>query len=173
MALDELLASVRDYRIPAPLPDHDSLIEYDRRRMTKESLLERVISTSVETADAGRLLSAAVMVLRGKTREDAPGSDEEQRRFIEVFAAAAASRAQKVRAACDDLWKALSEQPLLYVPLAKGGSPREIVAVRTRQHAHSRFALLAAAAGAVGGNVRAAGSRPRRWRRTIRSAPAR
>ncbi|MFN0021448.1 MAG: hypothetical protein ACKVP0_24620 [Pirellulaceae bacterium] len=134
IALDDLLASVRDYRIPAPLPDHDSLIEYDRRRMTKESLLERVISTCVETADAGRLLSAAVMVLRGKTREETPGSDEEQRRFIEVFAALLQSDPKKVRTACDELWKALSEQPLLYVPLAKGGSPAEIVAVRTRQH---------------------------------------
>lgn len=133
-ALDELLASVRDYRIPAPLPDHDSLIEYDRRRMTKESLLERVVSTSVETTDAGRLLSAAVMVLRGKTREETPGSDEEQRRFIEVFAALLQAEPKKVRSACDELWKALSEQPLLYVPLAKGGSPAEIVAVRTRQH---------------------------------------
>lgn len=134
LALNELLATVRDYRIPAPLPDHDSLIEYDRRRMTKESLLERVISASVETADAGRLLSAAVMVLRGKTREETPGADEEQRRFIEVFAALIQTEPKKVRAACDDLWKALSEQPLLYVPLAKGGSPAEIVAVRTRQH---------------------------------------
>ena len=134
LALDELLSSVRDYRIPPPLPDHDSLIEYDRRRMTKESLLERVISTCVETADAGRLLSAAVMVLRGKMREEAPGSDEEQRRFIEVFAALLQSDPKKVRTACDELWKALSEQPLLYVPLAKGGSPAEIVAVRTRQH---------------------------------------
>ena len=133
-ALDELLASVRDYRIPAPLPDHDSLIEYDRRRMTKESLLERIVSTSVETTDAGRLLSAAVMVLRGKTREETPGSDEEQRRFIEVFAALLQAEPKKVRSACDELWKALSEQPLLYVPLAKGGAPAEIVAVRTRQH---------------------------------------
>jgi hypothetical protein len=133
-ALDKLLASVRDYRIPNPLPDHDSLIEYDRRRMTKESLLERIISTSVETADAGRLLSAAVMVLRGKTREETPGADEEQRRFVEVFAALLQAEPKKVRAACDELWKALSEQPLLYVPLAKGGEPAEIVAVRTRQH---------------------------------------
>src|SRR5439155_21660015 len=41
VALTELLASIRDYRIPAPLSDHDSLVEYDRRRMTKESLLDR------------------------------------------------------------------------------------------------------------------------------------
>ena len=39
------------------------------------------------------------------------------------------------RQACGDLLKALAKQPLLYVPLAKGGNPQEIVAVRVRQHA--------------------------------------
>jgi hypothetical protein len=47
-ALAELLAAVRDYKIPTPSTDHDAMVEYDRRRMTKESLLERAIATSVE-----------------------------------------------------------------------------------------------------------------------------
>src|SRR6185295_15135084 len=59
-SLAGLLDSIRDYHVPAPSSDHDSLVEYDRRRMTKESLLERAIATSVEMAGAARLLAAAL-----------------------------------------------------------------------------------------------------------------
>ncbi|MDX1945914.1 MAG: hypothetical protein SFU86_10995 [Pirellulaceae bacterium] len=132
-ALADLLAVVRDYRIPTPAADHDSMVEYDRRRMTKESLLERVIGTSVETADAARMLQAAVAVLEGSEPRAAP--EDELRRGVVVFAALLKQDLPAAREACGDLLKALARQPLLYVPLAKGGDPREIVSVRVRQHA--------------------------------------
>ncbi|MEX2173627.1 MAG: hypothetical protein WD872_04645 [Pirellulaceae bacterium] len=132
-ALTNLLAVVRDYKIPAHAADHDSMVEYDRRRMTKESLLERVIGTGVETADASRLLQGALAVL-----QDAPPrgeADDELRRTVEVFAALLRQDNSAAREAIGHFLKVLSSQRLLYVPLARGGNPQEIVKVRVRQHA--------------------------------------
>jgi hypothetical protein len=131
--LENLVAAVRDYKIPTPASNHDALVEYDRRRMTKESLLERVIATSVETADASRLLQAAVAVLHDATPRGEPG--DELRHTVAVFAALLRQDSPTARDASSRLFKVLVQQPLLYVPLAKGGNPQEIVAVRVRQHA--------------------------------------
>jgi hypothetical protein len=133
--LEKLVATIRDYKIPAPAANHDAHVEYDRRRMTKESLLERVIATSVETADAARLLQAAVTVLNDSPPPGQPG--DERRQTIAVFAALLRQDASDAREAAGRLAKGLVQQPLLYVPLAKGGNPQEIVAVRVRQHAIS------------------------------------
>lgn len=131
-ALARLLTVVRDYKIPGSAGDHDSNVEYDRRRMTKESLLERIISTSVEAADASRLLQAAVSVL-AETAPRGKGGDELER-AVNVFGALLRQDAAAAGDACAALVKVLARQPLLYVPLAKGGNPQEIVAVRVRQH---------------------------------------
>ncbi len=133
--LEQLVASIRDYKIPAPAANHDAHVEYDRRRMTKESLLERVIATSVETADAARLLQAAMTVLTDSPPPGQPGDELYQ--TISVFAALLGQDASAAREAAGRLCKVLVQQPLLYVPLAKGGNPQEIVAVRVRQHAIS------------------------------------
>lgn len=133
-ALANLLASVRNFEVPLPKSDHDSLVEYDRRRMTKESLLERIVAASVEMADAARMLSAGLLVL-GEEPAPSAGDEDEQRRFTAVFAALLHRGEEPIRRACLDLWKSLARRPLLYVPLAKGGEPREIVAIRARQHA--------------------------------------
>lgn len=132
--LNSLVAAVRDYRIPNPSGDHDSMIEYDRRRMIKESLLERVVSTSVEMADAARLLLAAQAALHPEATAAPPG-DEESQRTVAVLTALLKRDEAAIKASCDLLFKNLLQQPLLYVPLAKGGDPPEIVVVRTRQHA--------------------------------------
>ncbi|MGD0901036.1 MAG: hypothetical protein ABR915_24665, partial [Thermoguttaceae bacterium] len=55
-ALLRLLADVHRYRIPPPHGTQESLVEYDRRRGVKEMLLEQIIATCVETADAARIL---------------------------------------------------------------------------------------------------------------------
>ncbi|WP_425615009.1 hypothetical protein NA78x_004897 [Anatilimnocola sp. NA78] len=138
--LTKLVAAVRDYRIPNPSGDHDSMVEYDRRRMIKESLLERVVSTSVEMADAARLLIAAQNALNHNTPNQivavAPAADkEEAERLVAVFTALLRRDELAVKSACELLFKTLLRLPLLYVPLGKGGNPPEIVVVRTRQHA--------------------------------------
>jgi hypothetical protein len=140
--LVRLMVEVREFRIPSPSVDHDAMVEYDRRRMTKESLLERIVSTSVETANADRLLKAALEVLEpshASADDSAAGnpldSDAEQRRLIPLFAALLKADVASTKALALEVRHELAQHPLLYVPLAKGGNPEEIVAVRVRQHA--------------------------------------
>lgn len=140
--LAKLLANVRDYNITSPAADHDSMVEYDRRRMTKESLLERIIATSVETADASRMLDAALsavdapssLVAFDPTKERSP-QEREHELTAAVFSSLLRRDVAAVHRTSSTLWDNLAELPLLYVPLSKGGSPTEIVAVRVRQHA--------------------------------------
>ncbi len=56
----ELLAEVNSYAISKAGADTDAMSRYDRQRVLKESLLERIISTAVETSDARRMLLAAL-----------------------------------------------------------------------------------------------------------------
>jgi hypothetical protein len=122
----ELIEAVHRYAIPQPTGSHDSMVEYDRQRMIKDSLLEHIISTCVETADAGRLILAAssaatdgndscqledgasVAVLRGVLHGDVAAVNRHWAMFTQ--------------------W--LAQQELLYVPLGKGGRPRRIVRAR-------------------------------------------
>ncbi len=143
--LMELLDTVERHSIPTPSGDHESMVEYDRRRMIKESLLERVIETTVETADAVRLLSSA-LAAQSANGDVANDTDDEQQRAgaaadvhaceqkaIAVFAAMLRRDISSVRRQVPQLMLLLDQQPLLYVPLSKGGEPRNIVATRIRQ----------------------------------------
>src|SRR5439155_18436446 len=113
-ALAELLTAVRQYRVSAPSADHDALVEYDRRRMTKESLLERCIATSVEMAGAARLLAATL----GLIGDAPPAADPEQGQVMALLSALLKHDPAAARALCPELRTLLAEQPLLYVPLA-------------------------------------------------------
>lgn len=135
-ALLSLLDAVEAFRIPFPQGDHDSMVEYDRRRVIKESLLERIIATAVETASSSRLLAAASAVegaapggVSAPTAEDV----DEERLVVEAFAAMFRGDLSAVDQRITDLTEGLASLPLLYVPLAKNGVPRDIVAVRARQ----------------------------------------
>ncbi len=133
----DLLDAVSDHPIPTPSGDHDSMIEYDRRRVAKESLLDRVVTTCVEASAAVRHLLAAATAYPVTVGEafQSPERDEDQLQVVEVCAAMMRGDINAVRLHWPDLLQALSEQPLLYVPLNRGGDPRKIVATRVRQQA--------------------------------------
>src|SRR4029079_7986675 len=57
--LMELAEAVHRYPIVQPTASNESMVEADRQRMIKDSLLEHIIATCVETANAGRLILAA------------------------------------------------------------------------------------------------------------------
>src|SRR5690606_21361071 len=58
--LQRLVAEVDAYRLPAPRSSQESMVEYDRRRIVKETLLERIVNTSVAMADSARALRTAL-----------------------------------------------------------------------------------------------------------------
>ncbi len=64
----ELLDDVRNYRVNPNGSDSDSMRNYDRRRLTRDSLLERVIATAVEVSDARRVITG--VLIAEKTRGD-------------------------------------------------------------------------------------------------------
>jgi hypothetical protein len=122
--LRELLASVQRFRIPAPSGSHESMVEYDRRRSIKDSLLERIIAACVETADAAFFMAAQATDIAAET------VDEVRRPAIPIVKCLFHGDAEGVRAAWTALVASLRRQPILYIPLSRTGDPQKIVAAR-------------------------------------------
>jgi hypothetical protein len=129
-----LLSAVLQHRIPPPRGTQESLVEYDRRRSIKETLLDEIIQASVEMADAARLIRATI------DRPPADADAEEWQRLADAALwAVLRGDAAAVRGLFPDLLRALAGQPLLYVALGQGGSPARIVAARGRQYVLRRL----------------------------------
>ena len=137
-ALLELLDDVRDFHIASSSGNHESMIEYDRSRLVKESLLERIIGAAVEVANANLLLRGALTAL-GQSPVESVTTELDEDPTFELFAQILAAMLRRDRQGIEETWDAmidaLMQRPLLYVPLAKGGTPRQIVEVRVRQRA--------------------------------------
>jgi len=123
--LGKLLDAVHRYPIPLPRGTHDSLVEFDRRRVVKEMLMERIVATLVELADAAALIP---MVTSAEPR-DKPAADWEllARRALRALYH---GQIEFARGIWPRLRQALVKQPLLYLPLARGGHPRRLAQAR-------------------------------------------
>ena len=124
----ELLAAVDRYRIVPPRGTHEALVEYDRQRGVKEMLLEQIIGTCVDTADAGRMICAAV-----KRRRPPSDSDPWEAPAVRVLRTVLRGDIAAVRRNWRALIDAVRQQPLLYVALVRGGNPAQVVASRSIQ----------------------------------------
>jgi hypothetical protein len=128
----ELLESVHRYPISEPNGSHESMVEHDRRRMVKESLLEQIASTCVETVDASRSLSAAAGL--DACAAAAPSGSAADRQTdapaVRVLEDALIGDAAAIRRDWPAFARWLGRQELLYVPLARGGRPRRVVRAR-------------------------------------------
>jgi hypothetical protein len=124
----DLLDSVHRYRIPTPGGSHESMVEYDRRRGVKETLLENIISTCVDLADTMRMIRAAMA-----RPVPVAGADDWEEPMHRVLSAVLRGNGAEVRKSWEELLTALRAQPLLYVALARGGNPVKIVSARSLQ----------------------------------------
>jgi len=124
----ELLGAVHRYRIPPPRGTPETLIEYDRRRSIKEMLLEQIIETCVETADAGYVIRSAA---RGHL--SMASLDEWEEPAEKVLRAVLHGDRAAVRGNWRELIDVLAGQPLLYVALVRGGHPQRVVSSRSLQ----------------------------------------
>ncbi|PHS10141.1 MAG: hypothetical protein COA78_11595 [Blastopirellula sp.] len=138
--LMHLLNIVQRHSLGVPQGDHRSLVEFDRQRAVKEYLVERIIATTVSTASAARLVSSTIITAFPHTKKLDEANilleqelGKEQVLAIRILAGMLGGE----EASSDEDWnalvKALNEQPLLYVPVSKGGSPGLIVGSRIRQ----------------------------------------
>jgi hypothetical protein len=120
-----LLAVIHRFRIPEPLGTQESLVEYSRRQGIKETLLERVVATCLETGEAARYL----LVATGRDPADA-GLEPWEVPAEQVLQAVQEEDAEAVRSVWPALLQILRRQPLLYVPTARGGNPMRVAASR-------------------------------------------
>jgi hypothetical protein len=127
----ELADAVNRYPITPPKASHESMIEADRQRMIKDSLLEHIIATCVETVSAGRLIVAATSPVdkcSGDVKEECEVDDGAS---VDVLRGILTGNTNAIIHHWPTFSKWLASQELLYVPLAKGGRPRRIVRART------------------------------------------
>lgn len=133
-SLLDLLTAIEQHPLPAPLGNHEALVEYDRRRMVRESLISRVAATCVETSDAARLILAA--------RESSDGHAELaewEQHAVSVLQDLFRCDAERLRQRFPELRALLQQQPILYIPLARNGPAREIVAAQNVQQVLSQL----------------------------------
>jgi hypothetical protein len=121
-ALLELLNAVAARKLPSPSAQQDALLEYDRRRGVKLLLIEQIIATSVETANAARLMKAIA--------DNPPKGDRPARMLHAVLR----GDAEGARREWPDFVGYLRSKPVLYVAPAKGGDPRKVIEAQQLQH---------------------------------------
>ncbi|HEY6565705.1 MAG TPA: hypothetical protein VIY86_14550, partial [Pirellulaceae bacterium] len=130
--------------------DVEAMARYDRQRMLKESILEQIILTCVKTAAAELTLNAARSVVGSQpateSKDDVatPKAQRDNELDLAADILAAALREDRDAAAqlSGELIEFLQGQQILYAPLARGGSPRQIALIRIRQQ-YLQFVLTA------------------------------
>jgi hypothetical protein len=130
----ELLDQVQAYSVPRPSGTTDSLLEYDRQRGTKEVLLDRIMWTCVEVFDAVQLIQATLDA-------EAPLHEMEDWEIpsAKILKAIFRGDDKVIRSLWPELLERLAQEPLLYIPTTRGGSPHKIVASRCVQQVISRL----------------------------------
>ncbi len=118
----DLAVAVQRHPVKATSASYESLLEYDRLRITREALLEKAIATIVSTAEAESLLNAL-------QTKDA----KEVMPHAALWLALLAGNAGAIRSQWPAFLASVAQQPLLYVPLARGGDAAKIAAARSVQ----------------------------------------
>ena len=136
--LSDLTKAVLSYKIPNTGTDHEAMMRYDRHRLYKESLLERITETCVESEHAVCMLASAIVAIDhladGCPITELPaGIDGVAAPLIALFAAVMLVDIKRVKEHFPAAVKYLQERPLLYVPLDRGGRPKAIVSARLLQ----------------------------------------
>ena len=133
----ELLDSINAYKLPQTLGDQESMVVYDQHRLFKESLLEQTINCCVETENAIRALRAVIVsidfLLQDGSEEESKSLNNELSPLIDTYAGFVMQNPQRIAGRFAELVEYFEREPILYVPLTRGGDPRAIVAVRLVQ----------------------------------------
>lgn len=136
--LRDLIDDIDQLEMGVEGTDHESLMEYDRRRMLKDSLTEAVIAVAVELWEAVQFLAAGAIaytpVRPADVLAEVPLAADEQE-TIKLFASLLKQDARAVRRRWPRLVASLESRPLLYVPVSRGGDPHEVVQAKIQQRA--------------------------------------
>ena len=136
----ELLDDIRGYRVAPQGSDNDSMRLYDRRRLTRDSLLERVIATTVEVSDARRIVTGVLIAEQTRWGKPDAGADDpaslmnaDDASAVRMFAALISGDHVAARSQFSSMLESIRKSPLLYIPLSRGGDPVKIFVARLRQ----------------------------------------
>jgi len=143
----ELIDAVHTHPLREPTGDYDSLVEYDRRRVLKEHLLFTAISACLDTSLAVSALQGAVQssefqVLGSESQHLERKTQNSELRTqnsdfvpfaIRLEQALFAGETSAAREVLPSFVEHFQNEPLLFAPLAEGGTPRDILRVRLAQ----------------------------------------
>lgn len=139
--LNQLLADVHAFQLPKGNGEMSSLMEYDRLRLMKETVMDRVMATSVEMQLAVRSLQAVgqgLAYLIGDRDFGTLSFESPDRAWILTFAGVLLRDVRLVDDHFDELLEMVQDKPLLYIPLSKGGNPHQMIETRVRQQCFQR-----------------------------------
>lgn len=140
VGLLELLDAVRNYEIKPAGSDKESMRNYDRSRVLRDSLMERIIGTSVEMSDSRRLVCGALLAFKSFGHElppevicDIDELDSDDAHAVQMYGALISGDADSARKLFSTFLGELRNKNLLYIPLSRGGAPVKIHLARLRQ----------------------------------------
>ncbi len=139
--LGKLLDALQAHPVPVPVGSFDSLIEYDRRRLTKEQLLQTAIAAALDTWNASLALQGAVG--DGGVPESGDQADGLPWQAAAVALEQSLMRGDRDRASeqLAAFMESFQGERLLYIALSDGGEPRQILRARLAQSLLRRLAL--------------------------------
>jgi hypothetical protein len=126
--LEELLALLdQEHGIPVPTSGagYDEVVEFEKRRHTRDGLIEATLATAVEMDKAVRSLTALLPAGTAGAARQALADWEPL--AVEVERALASGDTPAVRKALPRLFRQLGGEALLFVPISEGGHPRPIL----------------------------------------------
>jgi hypothetical protein len=140
IGLLELLDSVRNYAVRPAGSDKESMRNYDRSRVVRDSLMERIIGTAVEMSDSRRLICGALLAHQNAghcvpedVMCDVQEMAEDDVGAVHMYGALIAGDADEARKLFPSFLDSLRDKNLLYIPLSRGGDPVKIYVARLRQ----------------------------------------
>ncbi len=131
--LDVLLDQLHRLPVPEPVAGFEAAVEYDRRRGTKDHIIEEALAAAVATDRAIRALRARAAGEPGASAPGGEGTDGWEESAVALERDLAHGDANAARTSLHRVLPRLRTEPLLYVPLAAGGHPRQILRARSAQ----------------------------------------
>ncbi|GIW94747.1 MAG: hypothetical protein KatS3mg110_2788 [Pirellulaceae bacterium] len=149
--LYRLAAQVAGSPLPMPGLSADAHIEYDQKRSARDALIETVVDAAVAMGEAVLWLRAALGAEAAEpAQRDAWYADEELSRAARVLSALKDGQWHAAERAFERLLAGLRFRPLLYLPIARGGDPRLVIAARTRRRIVETLLVCLPRSGLIG-----------------------
>jgi len=140
----QLAEEIWRYPLAPPLPNPESMMEFERRRQIRDSLVERIIHTAMDVLSL-RYLIRAVMA-----PEISEGPQEEPQwegYYPQLLRAVLYGDEPTFHELMESFPKIIATRPILYYSLVRGGHPRMYFAARGTHRALGLMAYLMARAG--------------------------